>query len=238
MIRTAVHLSAALGLLLHPLASQAADHLDGAAVKTDHATDINDVYAWTSTDGTKVNLVMTVFPQADATAKFSSAAAYVLHTASKASLAATTSVPVDVICTFDAAQKVSCWVGSDTTNYVTGDASPAAGITSANGKVKVHAARHDDPFFYNLAGFNQVRTIVKGAAAALTFDANGCPALDAATATALVNQLKTSPTGGAPANFFAGLNTLAIVLQIDKTLLNTGGKILTVWAGTHKLTAN
>ena len=98
MIRTAVHLSAALGLLLQPLASQAADHLDGAAVKTDHATDINDVYAWTSTDGTKVNLVMTVFPQADATAKFSSAAAYVLHTASKASLAATTSVPVDVIC--------------------------------------------------------------------------------------------------------------------------------------------
>ena len=227
--------SALAGLCAFQADTFAADHLDGAAVKTDHATDINDLYAWSTAD--KVNFVLTVFPQADVNAKFSTAAAYVIHTTSKAANDSATSTPVDLICTFDAAQKISCWVGGKT-NYVSGDASPSAGITSANGKVKVHAGLHDDPFFFNLAGFNKVREIVKGAAASLTFDTNGCPALDAATATTLVNQLKQSPTGGAPANFFAGLNSLAIVISVDKTLLNAGGKILTAWAGTHKLTAN
>jgi len=210
----------------------AADHLDGAAVKTDAATDINDLYAWSTSD--KINLVMTVFPQAGANAKFSAAAAYVFHTSSRANFAATASTALDIICTFDAAQKVSCWVGSDKTNYVSGDAS--ASITSSSGKVRVHTGRHDDPFFFNLAGFNKVREIVKGAAASLTFDANGCPALDAATSGVLVNQLKQTATGGAAANFFAGLNTLAIVLQIDKSVLTAGGPLMSVWAGTHRLT--
>lgn len=227
---------ATLGLALQALPASAADHLDGAAVKTDHATDIADVYAWSTAD--KVNLIMTVFPQATTASKFSTAAAYVFHTSSRAAFGSATTTPLDIICTFDAAQKVSCWVGSDKTNYVSGDASAAAGISSSSAKVKVHTGLHDDPFFFNLAGFNKVREIVKGAAASLTFDTDGCPALDVATAGALVTQLKQSPTGGAPANFFAGLNSLAIVIQVDKAVLTAGGPILGVWAGTHKLSAN
>ena len=38
---------------------------------------------------------------------------------------------------------------------------------------------------------------VKSAAASLTFDPAGCPQLDDATSTALVNQLKSDETGGA-----------------------------------------
>jgi hypothetical protein len=39
---------------------------------------------------------------------------------------------------------------------------------------------------------------------------------------------------GAPTNFFANLNTLAIVLEVDKTMLNGGGPILSVWGATVK----
>lgn len=217
-----------------PLA-RAADHRDGAAVKTDPATDINDVYAWMS-NGTKIYLAMTVFPLADANAKFSNAAKYVFHLRSGATFGATATQDANVICTFATDQKVSCWVskGTEVLDYVTGDASSTTGITSTSGKTKVFAGLRDDPFYFNLAGFNAVATTVAGAAPTLTKDAAGCPALDAATSGALVTQLMTKPGGGAPVNFFAGLNTLAIVVAVDKDLVTPGGPVLAVWGGTHR----
>lgn len=226
---------AALGLavsLLPAAPALAADHLDGASVKQDPSTDINDVYSWMSTDRTKVYLAMTVFPAADkATAKFSTAAYYVFHTTSRTGNGAAT--PTDVVCGFDAAQKISCWVGS-ATNFVSGDASNTAGISSADGKVKVFAGVRKDHFFFNLDGYNQVRTNVKGAAAALTFNANGCPTAPVAALTAQRTQLAQSPAGGAATDFFANLNTLAIVLEVDTALLTPGGTLLSVYAATHR----
>jgi hypothetical protein len=226
---------AALGLavsLLPAAPALAADHLDGASVKQDPSTDINDVYSWMSTDRTKVYLAMTVFPAADkATAKFSTAAYYVFHTTSRTGNGAAT--PTDVVCGFDAAQKVSCWVGS-ATNFVSGDASNTAGISSTDGKVKVFAGVRKDHFFFNLDGYNQVRANVKGAAAALTFNANGCPTAPVAALTAQRTQLALSPAGGAAVDFFANLNTLAIVLEVDTALLTPGGTLLSVYAATHR----
>jgi hypothetical protein len=50
-----------------------------------------------------------------------------------------------------------------------------------------------------------------------------------------VNLLSTNPTNGGPAvDFFLGLNVLSIVLQVDKTLLTSGGPVVGVWASTNK----
>ncbi len=219
---------ACLGIaVVAPRLAHSADHLDGPEVKKDPATDINDVY--TFTDGNNAVFVMTVFPAASATSKFSDKAAYVLHTASAGTFGPTSN-DLDVICTFDAAQKASCWAGDE---YVTGDASQAGGITSASGKMKVFAGLRSDPFFFNLEGFNQVVSTVTGAAGGLTFDDAGCPTLDQPTSDLIVNTLKQSADGGAPQDFFKDLKTLAIVVSLDKSLVTKGGKLVTVWASTN-----
>jgi hypothetical protein len=244
----------ALGLAsaLLPTPALAADHLDGSAtgVKADASTDINDVYTWMSTDGSKIYLIMTVSPAADkAAAKFSTAAWYVFHTASRANFLATQATPTDVVCGFDATQKISCWVGSGNTNFVYGDASSTNGISSADGKVKVFAGVRKDHFFFNLDGFNSVRTVVKNRdmTTAVTLDSNGCAKMSAVAPTnanglttgetlAVRQQLQRAPGGaaGSAVDFFANLNTLAIVMEIDKSLLTPGGTMFSVWGGTHK----
>ena len=209
----------------------AADHQDGAAVLTDPATDINDVFAWTSPDGTKVNLVMDVFPAATTAARFSNVAQYVFHTTSSSAYGMAAAASEDILCTFDTSQVISCWGGGE---YIHGDASNTAGITSTSGKLRVFAGLRDDPFFFNLDGFKATASAVHGAAGSLTFDAAGCPALDAQTSNALVTQLMSAPGGGAPSDHFKGLNTLAIVIQIDKSLVTKGGSTVGVWASTNK----
>lgn len=213
----------------------AADHRDGDFVLADPSTDINDVYTWMSSDGAKVYLAMTVFPAANATmSKFSTAAYYVFHTASRATFGATTVTPLDVICSFDYNQRISCWVGSST-NFVGGDASNTAGISNAANTIKVFAGPRKDHFFFNLDGFNRARGLVRGGAGTLTFNGDGCPTAPAATLNMVAGALSQNSAGGTPAvDFFAPLNTLAIVLEIDKSLLNKGGAFISVWGGTHR----
>jgi hypothetical protein len=211
-----------------PLA-QAADHLDGPAATLDPAADITDVYTWL--DGDRVVFVLNVAPKAMSTSQFSDKVQYVLHTSSGVSFGAT-AAPMDIIATFDASQKISLWVGAD--EYVTGDASQAAGLMTDSGKVKVFAGLREDPFFFNLDGFKATVSAVEAAASMLTFDGSGCPALDQGTSTALVTQLKSDPTGAAGKDFFAGLNVLSIVVSVDKSLVTSGGPVLAVWGSTHK----
>lgn len=211
----------------------AADHLDGPAATMDPTADITDVYGFMS--GTNTVLVLNVAPIATGASKFSDKIQYVLHTESTDAFGAP-GQQQDIIATFDADQKISLWIGNDV--YLTGDASATAGLTSADGKVKVFAGLRDDPFFFNLDGFNDVATLVTAAAPGLTFDPAGCPAIDMATSGVVVNKLKTdpksTPPGGAPKDFFANLNVLSIVIQVDKTLLNKGGPLLAVWGSTNK----
>src|SRR5262245_51111603 len=111
------------GTLLPAAPALAADHLDGASVKHDASTDINDVYTWVSSDKAKTYLIMTVFPVANqTTSKFSTAAYYVFHTASRAMFTSTDATPFDIVCGFDQAQKISCWFG-DNKIFLNGDAS-------------------------------------------------------------------------------------------------------------------
>jgi hypothetical protein len=222
--------------------ARSSDHLDAPATKADPAADINDLYSWV--DGSNLVLALTVFPaatgasDAGAGSQFSNTVQYVIHTASGTAFG-NTSAKEDIICTFSAAQVISCWVGSD--EYVTGNASVAStdggpiGLTSADGKVKIFAGLRADPFFFNLDGFHHAEATVEGAeeAGALTFDQASCPQLDPATASTLRTQLQTSLDGGLATDFFAPLNTLAIVVAVDKSLVTKGGTVVSAWASTH-----
>jgi hypothetical protein len=168
---------------------------------------------------------------AGAGSQFSNAVQYVFHTSSGASFGATTAKE-DIICTFTAAQKISCWVGKD--DYVTGDASGLAGLASADGKVKVFAGLRADPFFFNLDGFNNTVATVEGAEGSLAFDQAGCPLLDNGTASVLRTDLQTASDGGPPVDFFKSFNGLAIVISVDKSLVTKGGPVLSTWSSTNK----
>jgi hypothetical protein len=209
----------------------AADHNDAPAAMANKDADIADVFAWTDAGGQKVNLVLTTFPAATATTKPSDAVLYVFHLTSKQTFSATASTEVRIICGFDAQQAISCWAGDS--EYVTGNANTAQGITSASGKLRVFAGVRNDPFFFNLAGFRKAVTTVKGAAPSLSFDPAGCPQLDQATSTTLVTQLQRDENGGTAKDNFAGQNIFAIVVQVDKALVTPGGPILGVWGSTH-----
>jgi hypothetical protein len=103
--------------------------------------------------------------------------------------------------------------------------------------MKVFTGLRSDPFFFNLQGFKDTVAAVEAAASGLTFDSAGCPNVGASTATALQNLLKetTSANNGSKtqADDFATANTLAIVLSVDKSLVNKGGAIVSVWGSTN-----
>lgn len=241
-------------------ASQAADHADGpnaTQALMDLSGDITDVF--TFNDGSNVVLIMDVGTNATSASKFSNKIQYVFHTNGITGLTDTAPYTTNVVCTFDAANKASCWVqqGTTTADYVTGDASATAGVTSASGKVKVFAGPRNDPFFFNIQGFRKVTRFVADNIAALTpiIDGNGCPKLDAVgspVSSAAVRGLLKSKTDGTTAGVddfskdgtaaaplgiatISG-NVLSLVVSVPKTMLtNNGAKpILGVWASTHK----
>jgi hypothetical protein len=212
----------------------AADHADSPSATVDLAADITDLYAWT--DGGNVVFALDVMPDAAKDAKFSDKVQYVIHT-ERAAAFGSAGVKSDIICTFNAAQAITCWVGDN--GYVTGDASVTTGLESEDKKVKVFAGPRDDPFFFNLAGFKDTVTTVEAAIASktLVLDVAGCPALPKATSDALLGKLSTDPAsvpaGGPAKDSFAGKNVLSIVISIDKKLLEAGGPILSAWASTN-----
>jgi hypothetical protein len=225
----------ALAVALGGTSAFAADHRDSVAAVASPAADINDVYAWVEAE--KVVLAMTVFPVADANSKFDDALLYAFHVESSAGfgMAGTSK---DIICTFTTDQAIDCKVGDpnegDVDDSVAGDASKETGLASASGKINVFAGLRADPFYFNLDGFRDAVATVKTAAAGLTFDGAGCPGVDAATSGVLVGMLQGTMMGTMPAaNFFGTLNTLAIVMELEKSLIAPGGSTVAVWASTH-----
>jgi hypothetical protein len=278
----------ALFTILGTRPSYASDHADGTtagpALALDPTADINDVFTWMSSDASQVNLVMSVFPGATATSRFSDAVKYVFHTSSMTAYLGT-AVARDIICTFTNAtpQLASCWVtdpadasANGIKGFVSGDASGNSGAASGNGQVRVFAGLREDPFFFNLAGFHNatstVAAAIKDASGSASFQGTyikgldsthpGCPILTATARNVVTGYLGHDCTGvGSPVDFFkksvdsdnagctvkpalvntqqtknAGLtgNIMAIVVQVSRSLLTTGGPILNVWAATTK----
>lgn len=225
--RTWLKLAGALAITTVATLALAADHKDGPALLADPAADITDVYAWL--DGKDLVLIMNVAPNATIESRFSDKLQYVFHTTSGAAFGEKTS-PLDIICTFNADQKISCWAGDQ---YVTGDASKPEGIMSESGKLKVFAGLRDDPFFFNLTGFGSVVEEIKTAKPFLQFDAAGCPNVDMANSAKFVKMLTENGAGMPGKDDFEGQNVLSLVVTIDKSLVMEAGPIASVWASTR-----
>jgi hypothetical protein len=236
--QTWLKVAGSLAVLSIAASAIAADHRDGPKVTNDAPSDINDLY--TFMDGDKAVLVLTVFPAAAADSKFSEKVQYIFHTTSGATFGEAKE-NLDIVCTFAVTQEITCLAGKGpgqpVLDKVEGAANIDAGLDSSNKMMKVYAGLRKDPFFFNLDGFKAAVKIVTDVAnmnpPVLQFDAAGCPTIDAATSTLLVNQLSHSPTGMAPEDFFAPLNTMSIIIQVDKALLTAGGPIVSAWASTN-----
>lgn len=192
--------------------------------------DITDVYAWMT--GSNLNLVMDVSPRDDGTHAFGPSVVYVFHLTSKSGIGVgvTDGTETRVLCKFDSNTSVQCWVtsGSTTKDYVTGDPSNTAGVTSILGKVKVFAGRRSDPFFFSAAGFASAVTTYLGLSLGAP-DGAGCPKL---ITQGQAGTIRGAWTGGS--DDFATSNVMALVVQLDKSLVNTSGNTaVAVWGSTH-----
>ena len=205
----------------------AADHGDAPAAVNEPTADITDLYAWMTDDSSKLNLVLDV----GAGAAFSDAVTYVFSVSSSQGYGQP-QVSTRILCKFIDGTNIECWAGSQ---YVVGNPSSPQGIVSDGGGMRVFAGLRDDPFFLEYTGFGATTTAAVAAVAAnqVTFDAQGCAQLTPEQQTGLLGLLTHGENGAPPSNTFAGQNVLALVVQIDKTLVNAGGPVLGVWASTH-----
>jgi len=220
-----VSLIASLVMFTHTGNIRAADHGDSPAPGT-ASGDIADHYAWMTEDGSKLVMVMTL------ASGFQSGLQYVFHINSMANYGATTSTSNIILCTVSptGTNAVECFVSND--NSTSGGTAYQARVAGDRGtdlgdaSFKAHAGNFDDPFFFNGAGFGATVEAVLGVAASLEFDKFGCPTVDSGTSTTLVTQLGTAVGGGTAVDSFAGGNIDAIVIEIDKEMINEGGEIL------------
>lgn len=237
----------------------AADHLDATTAAMTPMADIGDLYAWNTSDATKVNLALTVSPADNGMRHFGPGVLYAFHVNSRAGFTMP-GMETKIICKFASDTDGACWVvnpSGTVIDYVKGDFSNVAGVTSESGKVKVFAGRRSDPFFFNLGGTKAAIHAAEnvcaggngtgGSAAACPGSANtdgaGCLKISFGQGSALRGALQATPTGdvipgtscgSANKDCFKNFNVMAIVVQIDKTELNQGDNhLVSVWASTH-----
>jgi hypothetical protein len=208
-MRKTLAMIATLGLalaamLIGPAASHtgAADHLDAPTVKKDGRIDINDVYVFHpgapgSQDLSRTVLAMTVSPAAGALSPtdFHPDAKYQFLIDTDGDAVQDQTIVVNFSEVDDGEQQVVArlQMGDDVTRLARG----MTGEVIEGDDVKLFAGLRDDPFFFDLASFNDGATF--------------CEPGDV--------------------DFFLGLNTLAIVLEVPTELIGSGP--VGVWARTR-----
>jgi hypothetical protein len=204
--------------------THASDHLDSPATVGNPQGDIADVYAWTSTEGRQLNLVMTIQGHS-----FSDKIQYVFHVDSGKVFGHTTA-STSIVCSFAAANAAKCTVGK--ADSASGDPTNPAGLEGQHHRFRVYAALRDDPFYNNVKGllgaYTTASTAIKNGA---TVDVAGCAHFDEATAKAILEQM--GHTDGGPAqNLLYNWTVSAIVMSVDLDAVSRGGKLLAVWGTT------
>src|SRR5579883_3311419 len=142
--KSAVLLAALAATLCFASPVRASDHTDGPQASKNPAADITDFYSWMSADGSKLYMVMDVFPFATTSAQFDPTILYMFHTRSYVAYGGASGDAIRVLCNFDASQNITCWL-TDTDNnnnvttidYATGNPSdPTKPVTGVTGKIK------------------------------------------------------------------------------------------------------
>jgi hypothetical protein len=208
-------------------AAYASDHLDTPTVIADPAADIGDIFAWTSSDGRRLNLVMDIVAH-----QFSDRLQYVFHVDSGERFGKTTASTL-IVCRFDAAQTVECWTGN--TDHVRGNASNVEGLEGENHQFRVFAGLRDDPFFNNVKGTRQAYGVAGVALQhGTTTDSAGCPQFDETASRTILDTWRHTD-GGPASNFLAGWKSSSLVISIDLDVVASGGKLLAVWGTVHRV---
>jgi hypothetical protein len=209
--------------LLASAPSNASDHLDTRTVIADPRADIGDIYAWTSADGRRLNLVMTIVGHS-----FSPELDYTLHIGSGRRIGAT-SAEVSIRCRIPSESLIDCEGAND---RAMGNASRIEGISSRGGHYQVFAGVRDDPFFNNVKGSRQAYQKASAAiAAGAPADGAGCHEFSAATSRDILEKWQ-HVDGGPATNFLAGWTPASLVIAVDLDEVTKGGPLLAVWATT------
>jgi len=223
-IRHLAWVLAAITSTLGACTARASDHLDSPTVIANPQADIADVFAWTSYDARRLNLVMTIVGHS-----FSDRIQYAFHVDSGHRFGKTTDTTL-IVCRFPKPGLTECNVGA--ADSVSGDASRTAGIRGRHGRFTVFAGLRDDPFFNNVIGTRAAYQVAEKALRdGAAVDAAGCPSFDSATSAEIFKQWSHTDAGPAT-NFLAGWTPSAIVISVDLPLVTRGVRILAVWATT------
>jgi hypothetical protein len=134
----------ALSACLAGLPAFASDHLDTPTVLADPAADIGDLYAWTATDGRRLNLVLDIVGK-----RFSDQVQYVMEVDSGPAFGRTTA-SMRITCQFDVQGLATCWAG--TQDRLHGDVASPRGLDGRQHRFRVFAGPRDDPYFNNVRG--------------------------------------------------------------------------------------
>lgn len=216
---TAALLATTLSGALIAYQSRAADHNDGPGAFADNTLDITDIYAFRAPapNDTNVVLVMNVTPfltGAPTGNLFSTNARYQVHIdANDVDLADN----ITVTFTFAGSGVGQTWRAEGlTATPITGQVtySGSTPIVYDQGGIKVFAGLRDDPFFFDLGGFQAF------VAAPHDFEPG--------------NGLR--PVGQLPVDFFEGKNVASIVVELPIRLLGvqpTSG-VVKVWTSTSR----
>jgi len=142
----------------------ASDHLDTQAVIADPASDIDDLYAWMSPDGRRLNLVMTIVGK-----KFSDHVRYAFRIDSgqamgKASVAST------IECDFSSAVAPQCRL--DDFDIARGDANAECGVESEKKLFRVFVVPGEDPSWRHIEDPPDTDVLATLNAAALVIEVN------------------------------------------------------------------
>jgi len=206
--------------------AHASDHLDTPTVIADPRADIGDLYAWTSADGRRLELVMTIVGHA-----FSDRLDYVFHVDSGSKFEHTTATTT-IACHLASADEMECRAGHG--DWARGGNTMPDGLEGRDARFRVFAGPRDDPFFNNVKG---TRAAYQAAVAAIhagaAIDVAGCPAFDATTAHEIHEQWRHTE-GGPAKNLLAGWTPASLVVSIDIASVAKGGRLLAIWASTSE----
>lgn len=209
----------------------AADHRDSPSLdpldttsptanpNADLREDINDLYAFMNPNNAEeLILVLTVFRDAQPDTTFSTTIThdFLIESSVTANSPATASMRLS--CVFPTVTEVTCTLLENVTATSTVGATDQ---TFQQGGMRVYAGLREDPFFFNGPGLNM--TLPEGEEFA-------------DMSPGLMFQAAADANGG-QADAFAGENTLAIVVGVDRDLLtmNQAAPVLKIWAATAPL---
>jgi len=197
---------------LCPQNADAADHAEAPGTQADPIADINDLYAWHTADSLVAIVTFNPLMAAASAAQYDGDVRYVVHIDNDGDIDNGAEVEIDVRFGQNTA---GAW-GVRAMGLPGGTAmlSGAVDSTISEGDYHLYAGQKDDPFFFDLAGFNSTLA---------SDNADG--------------SVDFSGFGGTPVDALAGLNTMAIVLEFPSAAVANGTNSLNIWATSSRAAA-